>query len=71
MKHFCSLYMRLQRGHNKLRDGEDIDIDIDIDGEGMYFIGYENKLVQIFKDRLSQVRIIYILCKHLKDLHAA
>jgi hypothetical protein len=26
MKHFCSLYMRLQRGHNKLRDGEDIEV---------------------------------------------
>jgi hypothetical protein len=32
----------------------------------MYFISYENKLVQIFKDRLSQVRIIYMLCKNLK-----
>jgi hypothetical protein len=26
MKHFCCLYMRLQRGHNKLRDGEDIEV---------------------------------------------
>ncbi len=58
--------------HNqKSRDGgieEGVEWDVE---EGMYFIGYENKLVQIFKDRLSQVRIIYILCKNLKDLHAA
>jgi hypothetical protein len=26
MKHFFGLYIRLQRGHNKLRDGEDIEV---------------------------------------------